>query len=662
MTDYTQDHRIGRLTTSLGKDALLLLAVTAQERLSESFTVTIDAFSDTAVAIEDLLGTAVGVRLAGSGETVDRDFAGVVWESSELGRFDRGWRYQLVLRPETQFLTLNKRNRIFQNKSVVDIVTSILPGAYRADLNGSYAALDYCVQYQESDFAFVSRLMEYEGIYYYYEHAGDTATMVLVDDANAHGDLTPTRVRVSPDGHVRNDAPLASLVGRRGLAPAKVTVADYDFEAPARQLLDTHEGGGSDGSWAAEAEVYDFPAKYAAATSAKGAHYGKMWLGAHRRRMARSFAEGRLFAAATGRRVTIDAGAGDTAYLIVGTRHHYAAPLYHSGARPDERIECAIELMPATQQYRPALVTPRPRIPGPQTAIVVGPAGEEIHTDKHGRIKVQFFWDRAGKKDDTAGCFIRVMQAGAGQGWGSFALPRIGQEVVVSFLDGDPDRPLVTGAVYNATNTPPEALPDNKTQFGLKTRITKGGGGFNRLWFEDKKDAEVVWFRAERDYKVNIVNKDEERVYDKGSRTTTFKEGDTTLTVAKGKRTATIEGDDTTTIRTGNVATTIEKGDETRTVKLGKRTTEVFGNEALTVKTGNMSVKVSAGSYTLEAMQEIVLKCGTSKITLTPTGVEIVAMNVKVQGQIGVDVKGMATCNVSAAGQTTVKGAIVMIN
>lgn len=666
MNNYTQDNRIGRMTTALGPDALLLLGVVAEERLSESFTVTIDAFAAEPVAVHDLLGTAAGVTVDSGAEAVDRDFAGVVWEYTDLGRFENGWRYQLVLRPETQFLTLNKRNRIFQNKSVVEIVTSILPGAYRADLNGSYAALDYCVQYQESDFAFVSRLMQYEGIYYYYEHAGETATMVLVDDANAHKDLTPAVVGIAPPDQVRSDAPLTSLVGRRGMAPARVTVADYDFEAPTRQLLDTHEGGGSDGAWAGDAEIYDFPAKYAAASSAKGAHYGAMWLAAHRRRMARSFAEGRLFAAATGRRVTIDPagdGAGERAdYLIVGTRHRYAAPLYRSGPADEETIDCAIELMPAAQQYRPALVTPRPRILGPQTAVVVGPAGEEIHTDKHGRIKVQFFWDREGKKDDTAGCFIRVIQAGAGQGWGSFALPRIGQEVVVSFLDGDPDRPLVTGAVYNATNTPPETLPDNKTQFGLKTRITKGGGGFNRLWFEDKKGSEIVWFRAERDYKVNIVNKDEERVYDKGSRTTTFKEGDTTLTVTKGKRTATIEGDDTTTIRTGNVSCTIEKGDQTHAVKLGKRTTEIFGNETLEVKTGNVSIKVTAGKHATQAMQAIELTCGASKVKMDPASITIESAMVTIDAKAILKLKAGAMITTDGGGMHMMKAGLVMIN
>jgi type VI secretion system secreted protein VgrG len=325
------------------------------------------------------------------------------------------------------------------------------------------------------------------------------------------------------------------------------------------------------------------------------------------------------------------------------------------------------------------MVTPRPRILGPQTAIVVGPSGEEIYTDEYGRIKVQFFWDREGKNDETAGCFIRVVQAGAGQGWGSFALPRIGQEVVVDFLDGDPDRPLVTGAVYNATNTVPEALPANKTQFGLKTRITKGGGGYNRLWFEDKKDSEVVWFRAERDYKANIVNKDEERQYDKGNRKTTFMEGNDELVITKGTRTETIEGDDKKTIKTGGLTDLVETGDETHTVKTGKRTTTInadetlevktgnrsttikMGNDALKVSLGNVTIKVDVGKHSTEAMQSIELTCGPSKIKLDPTQISLEALMVKIEAKTMLQLKGLMVQS-EASAMSILKGGIVMVN
>ncbi len=657
---YTQDKRIGKLTTDLGKDALLLLNLFASERLSESYTVTLEAFSETAQPIHTLLGTAIGIAFeSGDDANVNRDFGGILWEYSELGAYDRGYRYQLVVRPQTDVLTLNKRNRIFQNQSAVDIVTSLLTGPYSANLGGTYDPLDYCVQYQESDFAFLSRLLEYEGIYYYYVHDGSTSELVLIDDANAHTDMSPASVKVVPDADRRLDAPIWSVTERRGLGPAKLTVADYDFEAPAKQLLATKSAAkilgkpttrgsqtqeGSAETWATGAEIFDFPAKYTSKSTARGERYGDVWLDSHRRRMARSFADGALFAAATGRRLALVYEDGTTTeYLIVGTAHHYDGPSYNSGDGR-ETFACSLELMPATDQYRPARATPRPRIMGPQTAIVVGPAGEEIHTDEYGRIKVQFFWDREGKKDENAGCFIRVVQSSAGQGWGSFALPRIGQEVVVEFLDGDPDRPLVTGAVYNASNTTPATLPDNKTQYGMKSRITKGGGGYNHLWFDDKKGEEVVWFRAERDYKVHIVNQDEERQYDKGHRTTTISAGNETLTVSKGTRTTTINDDETLEVKIGNRATKIS-----------------MGNDTLKVAMGNIAINVDLGKHSTEAMQSIELTCGPSKIKLDPMQISMEALMIKIEAKTVLQLKGLLIQSEASAMQI-VKGGIVMIN
>lgn len=668
---YTQDKRIGKLSTDLGKDALLLLNLSASERLSESYTVTLEAFSQTAQPIHSLLGTQIGVAFeSGADVNVNRDFAGMLWEYSELGAYDRGFRYRLVLRPQADFMTLNKRNRIFQNQSAVDIVTSLIVGKYTANLGGSYAPLDYCVQYQESDFDFISRLMEYEGIYYYYTHEGMASELILVDNANAHTDMTPSSARVLPEADRRADAPIWSVTERRGLGPTKVTVADYDFEAPSTTLLATKSAPAmlgkptlrgsqtqqaTPGDWSSTAEVYDFPAKYSSKSIPKGDHYGATWLDSHRRRMARSFAQGSLFAAQTGKRLTLEYEDGTTTeYLIVGTAHDYDGPNYNSG-EGRETFSCSLELMPATDQYRPALATPRPRILGPQTAIVVGPAGEEIYTDPYGRVKVQFFWDRQGKKDENSSCFIRVTQSVAGQSWGSFMLPRIGQEVVVEFLDGDPDRPLVTGAVYNANNTAPVMLPDNKTQFGLRTRITKGGGGHSHWWFEDKKGEEVVWFRAERDYKAHIVNQDEERQYDHGHRTTLFKQGNDTLTLDRGNLTTTIStGDETRTITTGKRTTSIKK-DETLEIKEGDRATTIDkGNDALRVKMGNIDIKADLGKISMEAMQSIELKVGGSSITIDQIGV-------KIKGTVMVDIKGVMVQS-SADAMQTIKGGLVMIN
>ena len=684
---YTQDKRIGRLSTDLGKDKLLLLGLSATERLSESYTVTIDAFSVEPVPVYDLLGTDVGVTFeSGTDSNTNRDFAGVLWEYSELGKDDRGYNYRLVLRPMTEFMTLNRRNRIFQKQSVVDTVKSVLLGTPQFKLSGSYSPIEYCVQYQESDFDFVSRLLEYEGIYYYYEHEGTGSKMVLVDESNSHESLDPSSVKVLPSSARRPDAPIWSVTERRGLGPAKVTVADYDFETPSTSISGsqpaakvfgepTKRGGkaGEDGGqkWKDAAEVYDFPGKVVYATgegSAKGGQadtatrYSKVWLDANRRRMARSFAEGALFSAKAGFRLELEYENGTKAeYLIVGTQHGYSAPPYDSGDG-EETFTCSLELMPADQQYRPATVTPRPRIMGPQTAVVVGPSGEEIYTDKYGRIKVQFHWDREGKKDENASCFIRVVQSVAGQSWGQFSLPRIGQEVVVTFLDGDPDRPLVTGAVYNAGNTPPVDLPANKTHHGFRSRITKGGGGFSHFWYEDKKGSEVVWFRAERDYKAHIVNADEERQYDKGHRTTLFQSGNDTKTLDAGSLTTLIKkGDETRDIKQGKRTTTIYD-DETLEVKMGNRSTKIsMGNESLKVAMGNIATKADLGKIDEEAMQSIELKVGANSIKIDQTGVTIKGILVKVEGTAMLQTKAPMVQQ-SGDGMHIIKGGLVMIN
>jgi type VI secretion system secreted protein VgrG len=675
---YTQDNRKAKLTTQLGKDALLLLALSCTERLSESYTITIDAFSAEPQPIHTLLGTAIGVSFVSAGAPhMDRDFAGVLWEYSELDGADRGNTYRLVLRPQTEFMTLNKRNRIFQKKSVVDIATALLVGDYQVKLSGAYQPLEYCVQYQESDLAFVSRLLEYEGIYYYYDHAGTASKIVLIDDRNTHADLSPASVKVLPHDPMRVEPSIWSVTERRGIGPAKVTVSDYDFEAPSTDLLKSQAaakvlgmptgrsqqtGEGSAGTWSSSAEVYDFPAKYTSKMTADATRYSKVWLEAHRRRMARSFADGAVFAAAVGRRLALDfPGGASTEYLIVATNHDYTAPAWDSGGG-EEAFASSLELMPAAEQYRPAHVTPRPRILGPQTALVVGPSGEEIYTDPYGRIKVQFFWDREGKKDENSSCFIRVVQAGAGQGWGSFALPRIGQEVVVEFLDGDPDRPLVTGAVYNATNTPPAALPDNKTQFGLKTRITKGGGGHNRLWFEDKKGSEVVWFRAEKDYDVHVLHGNETRLYSDGNRTTTFNTGNDEKIIDKGNLTTTItKGDETRSIETGKRTTTI-KDNETLEVTSGNRATTIkMGNESLKVSMGNVTIDVDLGSHKTKAMQAIELTVGPSKFKMDPMSISMEAMNIKIDAKLMLEMKGLMIQSQASAMQI-IKGGLVMIN
>jgi type VI secretion system secreted protein VgrG len=289
---------------------------------------------------------------------------------------------------------------------------------------------------------------------------------------------------------------------------------------------------------------------------------------------------------------------------------------------------------------------------GVQTATVVGPAGQEIFTDKYGRVKVQFHWDRQGKKDADSSCWVRVASVWAGKQWGVIHIPRIGQEVVVSFLEGSTDEPIIVGSVYNATNMPPYALPDNKTQSGIISRSTPGGGEatFNQIRFEDKKGNEEVLFHAEKDLNSEIENDETRKV--------------------GHDRTTTIKNDETKTINDGNEKITLDKGDQTLTISAGKQTVTIQGNQALTLKqgnqvisiqTGNQSTKIDLGKSETEAMQSIELKVGQSSIKLDQMGVTIKGMTIKIEGQIEVEVKGLMT-KVNGDAMLTLKGGLTMIN
>ena len=326
--------------------------------------------------------------------------------------------------------------------------------------------------------------------------------------------------------------------------------------------------------------------------------------------------------------------------------------------------------LPASAIFRPARETPRPVVRGPQTAVVVGPSGEEIYVDKHGRVKVHFFWDRLGKKDENDSCWIRVAQNWAGKNWGLVFHPRIGQEVVVDFLEGDPDRPLITGRVYNAVQTPPYELPANQTQSGLKTRSTKGGGAddFNELRFEDKKDSEDIVFHAQKDFHRVVENDDDLKVQHdqmieiKNNRTETVKEGDEKVTIEKGDRTVTVKtGDDLHDVKQGNRTVTVETGNDAHNVKKGDRSVVIdMGNDALTLKVGNQTTKLNLGASSTEAMQSIELKVGQSSVKIDQTGVTIKGMMVSVEGQVQTTVKGMMT-QIKADAMLQQSGGIIMI-
>lgn len=687
---YSQANRPAKLTTALGPDVLLLEAFTATERLSEPFTIVADVVAKRPVAVHDLLGTDCGIEVVG-GEAQARHFSGRLWDYSEVGWSKTGLHYRLTLRPRLAFCGLNRRSRIFQQKSVPDILKAVLAGVdCQFDLTAKYEPLDYCVQYQESDLDFVSRLLEKEGIYYFFSHADRQHTLHLTDTLNAHPDLPGSHPVTEKGRFAYDDYGFWSLVERRSVAPTKVVVDDFDFAAPTAKLANEKQVGEADlttgrahaavgsASWSEGAEHYYFPAdvlfsptdptggEVPSAHSKAGVEarrYAELRLQSERRQVARSFATGNVFAAAVGRFIHMpvqdgpdgESGSGRRdRHLIVASIHRYAGGGYRSGSGSDDPMTVELELMPRDLPYRPGRKTPRPRVLGPQTAIVVGPPGDEIFVDKYGRIKVQFHWDREGKQDASSSCWLRVAQWSAGRQWGSVMLPRIGQEVIVEFLDGDPDRPIVVGAVYNGENMPPETLPDKQTVQGIKTRSTKGGGGWNELLFDDKKGSEKVSFRAQKDYVAVIDKGDETRTLKEGNRTTTIEKGNETYDLKMGNRTETIDK--------GNDKLTLNQGNHTLALKMGNREATLdMGNDTLTLKMGNRSVKLDLGSDTTEAMQSIELKVGANSVKIDQTGVTIKGIMVKVEGTAMLEAKAPMLQS-SGTGMHIIQGGLVKIN
>ena len=709
-------------------DGVAMSRMTAVERLSEPFTIVVDIeWPDTSpLNLHPMLAHAVKIVFSADSDDADavdgtsRIFHGILWEYAELGATtdENGYNYRLTLRPNLELRTLERQSIIYYNKTIADLVGVFSSFNITTMLNDTYAAVEYRVQYDESGFAFLSRHLEKEGIYYFYRHSDAGHECVLVDMLNQHAAMSPATVVLVPGGSGQgDDAVLTSLVERRSFSATQYLVNDYDYTAPtvALQTVKPLKDFGAPPprfvtptvvAAPGDAPRNVFPAGFNQASLSDAApRYAERWLDRDRRLMARSFAEGNLFAAAVGRTLTVDfsqtmSEADTVDYLIVGTTHRYTGSTNsRSGGGSDEDFHVELEMIPATQQYRPARSTPIPRIAGPQTAVVIGPSGEEIYTDQYGRVKVKFFWDTTNPADDTTSIWCRVAQATAGAGFGHFMVPRIGQEVIVEFLNGDPDTPIITGGVYNATNLPDTSFgtaADNTVQ-GIRTNSSKGGGGFNEMKIDDKAGSELFSFHAQKDLKWVIDQGDETRDLNTGSRTTTIHKGDETLVVTEGKRTTTIKGNETTTIQSGDLTHEVTAGDVTRTVKAGKRTTEIngtdtmtidtgdevktikmgdktttinmgnrsttldMGNDDLTLTMGNVTIKLDLGSHKTDALQAIELTCGGSSIKMDPMSIAIKAPMVSIEGSLMLQTKGLMIQQ-EADALHIVKGALVMIN
>lgn len=486
------------------------------------------------ITASQVLGKAAAVKLRLETDTY-RYFHCLVTRFRRGGITGRYDIYHVEMRPWLWYLTLGADCRIFQDKTAVEIIKLVFEdyGAsvqFEDLLDGSFRQRPFTVQYRESDFDFVSRLMEEEGIYYYFKHEASKHTMVLCNGPGGHTPIKGDELNwvSSVSGNQLREDVITEWDLVHSIRSLKYTHTDYAAEAPATDLKSEAARTASYGE-IGDLEVFDYPGGYDDVAMKDGSTSGKTTEGGRLAQLRVDAMESQ-HEIAEGVTPSRDLGVGltfslvghdddDNDYLVAMAEYTMQYGGYEAD-RGEGALEyvCRFEAVPKTVSFQPHAVTPRPVIAGPQTATVVGPSGDEIHTDKFGRVKVKFHWDRVGQKNETASCFVRVAFPWASKQFGFVSLPRVGDEVVVEFLEGNPDRPLITGAVYNGTNLPPYTLPAQATVSGVRTQSSTGGSTstFNELRFDDKKGSEYVWFQAEKDY--NHWVKNDAKVTIKGMR------------------------------------------------------------------------------------------------------------------------------------------------
>ncbi len=496
---------------------LRVVEFTIRERISSPYEVELNLASEDEVSFDDVIGKEGLLTILG--EEADRYAHGIVNQFMQTGSIEeapvgtRFYLYRATVVPSLWLLSLEQDCRIFQNKSVPDIIKKILEDGgitgdrYSFRLQGQYQPRDYCVQYRETDLNFISRLLEEEGIFYFFEHTEDKHLLVFGDSAVNYQPIQgKPEVTFNPaQGMVQDEEFVTGFVLSRQIRTGKVTLRDFNFEKPSLDLTAQDQG-----DFYQKLEVYDYPGEYT--DGGRGKNLAKVRL--QEAAMYKDRAEGQSFCPRFVPGFTFKLADHE---LDSFNKEFLLAEIFHSGSQPQSLEEHAHGSsgfkysnqffgIPSSVTLRPERTSPKPVVEGVQTAIVVGPKGEEIYTDEHGRVKVQFHWDREGKRDEKSSCWIRVSQVWAGANWGAMYIPRIGHEVIVDFIEGDPDRPIITGRVYHGSNKPPYTLPDEKTKSTIKSDSSLGGGGSNEFRFEDAKGSEEIYLHGQKDWTIAIEN------------------------------------------------------------------------------------------------------------------------------------------------------------
>lgn len=672
MPNFTQSARLIAIETQLGEDVLLLKSFQMSDAIGRPFVCTCELRSETHdVKMEDVLGGPATIRITQTdGKT--RYINGVISRFSQEGtpRAKAINKYSCTIVPALWLLTRTADCRIFQQLSVTDVIVKVLKDFGVADVElaatATYEAREYIVQYRETAFNFVSRLMEEEGLFYFFKHENGKHTMVISDATSVFAEA-PGYETVVFHQNERDSAGIEhvwKVTTEQVVQPGVFVLRDFDFKVPTKQLESNTKTIQQKQS-VKNFEVYDYPGFYE--TSAEGDRYVKV-------RMEESDAmhtlhrfQGDLRGLTVGSKFKLNQypiEALNIDFVMIAAQLAADVGEYgtdgEAGDADGQSVTVSYTAIPHKVPFRTARTTAKPMIAGPQTAFVTGPSGEEIHVDEHGRVKVQFNWDRDGKGDDTTSCWVRVSQNWAGKKWGCVFLPRVGHEVIVEFLEGDPDRPIITGRVFNGTNTLPYKLPDNKTMSVIKTCTSKGGGGFNEIRFEDKKGEEEIFIHAEKDVHIYIKNdryamilNNEHLVVKKDSHTRVEQD---VHRIIKRDLKESIERNTHLTVA-GDSASKIEK---TLSLYVKGDVSETF--DANHHEKTKADYFLNAKNIVLEAVENITLKVGKTTLAMTEDGLKIatdgdIAFEAKksLTAKATTDIKMEASANFSAKGTAGLK-------
>jgi type VI secretion system secreted protein VgrG len=682
---YAQKGRAISVETALGPDALLLESFEGKESIAGGFKYTLGLLAkDPGVSAAKLIRTPVTVKLA-QADGSERVINGLVSRFVQLDQAEGLTVYEAEIRPWYWFLSLTSDFCIWQNKSIPDIVKAVCSEQGFTDLVFKcvkpHKPHEYRVQYGETHLDFITRLMEEEGIFWFADHDGKKCNMVVADDNSVA--KTSLKLRLSTIAHDTEDETVLNWfnVGQ-DVRPGKYTHMDYNFETPSTQLKGQHSGKHA-------SEVVEFPGGFETRDDADPLatlRYQEIVA-----EQVEAEGAGRCRALKAGGKIEVSKHpnkALNTAYLITSVKQSAKLGDFRTGGDPGLAFKSSFTAIPFDTPYKPERSTELPRAYGYESAVVVGPAGEEIFTDKYGRVKVQFFWDRRGKKDDKSSCWVRVSTVWAGKGWGVINTPRIGQEVLVAFLNGDPEDPIIIGRVYNAEQMPPYALPANKTQSGIKTRSTLQGtpDNFNEIRFEDRKGSEELYIHAEKDKKIVVEHDKAESV---GNNNSESIGNDETISVGSNQK-VTVGKDQAVSV-SGNRSVNVSKSEtigidanrsesvgDSETVTITKSRSHSIGTDEAVDIGGNRTLsvgkdeKVSISSnrttsigkddsvdvgkkLVINAGDEITITAGDASITLKKDG------TITIKGK-DIKLDGSGKINVKASSDVVIKGSKVTAN